>query len=60
MVIARLQPDETPTGYRWTTSSGPASALTPGTTVSAAVTVERRRPITWLLPALRNLVGLDG
>jgi HlyD family secretion protein len=60
MLIARLAPDpSTPTGYRWTTSGGPDAPLTAGTTVSATVTVERRRPITWLLPALRTLLGVE-
>ncbi len=57
LVLAALERADTPSGYRWTTSSGPPSALTAGTPLTAAVTVERRRPITWLLPALRRLTG---
>lgn len=58
VLVARLEPAaDTASGLRWTTSRGPPAALTAGTTLTAAVTVERRRPITWFMPALRNLTG---
>lgn len=61
LLIARLTPDpSTDTGFLWTTASGPPGTLTPGTPVTAQVIVERRRPITWLLPALRSATGTDG
>lgn len=59
LVVARLEPAaDTPSGLRWTTSRGPPAPLTEGTTVTASVTVERRRPITWFMPALRTLTGV--
>jgi HlyD family secretion protein len=61
LLIARLTPDpSTDSGFQWTTASGPPGRLTPGTPVTAQVIVERRRPITWLLPALRNATGTGG
>jgi HlyD family secretion protein len=49
-----LEQADTPTGYKWT-SAGPPQPITAGTTTVTRVTVERRRPITYLLPALRKL-----
>lgn len=47
-----------PTGYRWTSGKGPPMAVTTGTTVKAEVTVERRRPIDLVLPAVRKAAGI--
>lgn len=53
-----LDADNTsPSGYRWTSGRGPDMILTSGTTVKADVTVERRRPVDLVLPALRKLTG---
>lgn len=60
VLIGKLEPANTPSGVRWTSSTGPSLTLTPGTTLSAHVTVERRRPIGFLLPFLRRLTGNDG
>ncbi|MCA9491993.1 MAG: hypothetical protein KC621_18800 [Myxococcales bacterium] len=58
LLIGTLTPaEDTPSGYAWTTAKGPPDPLSPGTTLTATVTVERRRPITWMLPALRRLFG---
>ena len=58
LLIGRLTTsDHTPSGYAWTTSQGPPDAIGPGTTLTASVTVEHRRPIPWLLPMLRHLTG---
>lgn len=58
-VVATLEPDRSaPSGYRWSSSSGPPLALTSGTTAVARVTVEGRAPITYLLPFLRSSSGL--
>jgi HlyD family secretion protein len=44
-------------GYRWSSSKGPESRLTSGTTAAVQVTVEERSPITFLLPFLREWSG---
>lgn len=61
LLIARLATDpSTASGYRWTTTEGPPGPITAGTPVVGQVIVERRRPITWLLPALREAFGAEG
>jgi HlyD family secretion protein len=58
-VSTNLEKDSnTKSGYRWSSSKGPDSEITPGTTATARVTIEERAPITFVLPFLRDLVGL--
>lgn len=45
-------------GYKWSSSKGPDSKITPGTTTSVRVTIEERAPITFILPILQELVGI--
>jgi HlyD family secretion protein len=59
-VSVELERDaSTPTGYAWTASRGPDAILSPGTTAQARATVVQRAPITYVLPILREHVGLD-
>ena len=58
-VHAQLKLDpSTPSGYAWSSSQGPALKVTPGTTVTAQVTIEEQTPITLVLPILRQLTGV--
>jgi HlyD family secretion protein len=51
---AELIKDESgPTGLKWT-SKGPDTPVTAGTTTTCRVTVEERRPITFVIPLLRK------
>jgi len=58
-VVAELASDpSTVSGYRWSSSRGPALQISTGTTVTARVTVEERSPITYVFPFLRTLSGV--
>ncbi len=58
-ITANLEIDpRNPSGYKWSSSKGPESKITPGTTASVRVTIEERAPITFLLPFLREVVGM--
>lgn len=48
----------TESGFRWTSSKGPAMRFAAGTTNSARVAVEERAPITYVLPFLKSFAGL--
>jgi HlyD family secretion protein len=50
----------TPSGFAWWGGRGPPFTITRGTQVSVDVIVERRRPIALVIPALRELLGLEG
>lgn len=58
-VIAQLEnAPGTSTGYRWSSSRGPVQPISPGTTTTARVTVERRTPASYVIPSLRDASGL--
>jgi HlyD family secretion protein len=58
-VNVRLETDsESYSGFKWT-STGPERKLTPGTTTEVRVIVERRAPITYLIPILKNWFSPD-
>ncbi len=58
-VHADLLVDErTFSGYRWSSSQGPAIKIQSGTRVAAYVTVASRRPIDLVIPLLREHTGL--
>jgi HlyD family secretion protein len=44
--------------YKWSSSKGPESKVTPGTTTSVRVTIEERAPITFVIPIFRELAGI--
>jgi HlyD family secretion protein len=59
-VVAELERDpESFSGLRWSSSRGPRLRITAGTTATARVAVERRAPITFVLPFLRSAAGID-
>ena len=58
-VAARLEADRSAfSGYRWSSSRGPRVTMSSGLTVQAQVTVERRAPVSYLIPLLREDSGI--
>ncbi|MEM7248125.1 MAG: NHLP bacteriocin system secretion protein, partial [Acidobacteriota bacterium] len=58
-VHASLEPDaSTTSGFRWTSRGGPEGVLTAGTTGLVTVTVEERRPVSFVIPLLREATGI--
>lgn len=57
-VDVRLHLDPaTPTGFHWSSSRGPELEITSGTLADGSVIVRRDRPISLVLPKLRELLG---
>ena len=57
-VVAELEPNRsTFSGYQWSSSKGPDLPITPSTTMTGRVTIERRAPITYVIPILREASG---
>jgi len=48
----------TESGYDWGGNKGPSLKLTAGTTTKVRVLVEERRPISYIIPILRDLTGI--
>jgi len=47
----------TPSGYKWSSRSGPPSAIHRGTICSASIAIKEQPPITLVIPALKDLMG---
>ncbi len=57
-VVATLDRDpSTPSGFSWSSSSGPPTQVYSGTLASGGIVVERRRPISYVLPFVKRTVG---
>lgn len=55
---AALKPDpKAASGYQWSSSSGPPFRVDSGTRVNVEVIVERRAPISYILPILKGTLG---
>ena len=48
----------TVSGYKWSSSKGPETQISSGTTTVVRVKVEERAPITFVLPILRSTSGV--
>jgi HlyD family secretion protein len=49
---------QTFSGYKWSSSTGPQTKISSGTTTLVRVKVEERAPITFVLPILREYSGI--
>jgi HlyD family secretion protein len=58
-VLVDLEPGEQPGEYLWSSAKDPDVELTVGTTTTARIAVERRQPITFVLPFLKKMMGVD-
>jgi HlyD family secretion protein len=51
---------DTPSGFAWWGGQGPPFPVTRGTRVEVDVLIAHRRPIALVIPAFRQLLGLEG
>lgn len=56
-VVLQRDPS-TPTGYRWSSSRGPQTQISSGTLASGSVIVREDRPISLLVPKMREQLGI--
>jgi HlyD family secretion protein len=49
----------TPTGFKWSTSKGPAKSITGGTLCSVQIVTRKQRPIALLLPYIKSKLGME-
>ena len=52
-IEVELLPDQTPSGLKWSTSSGPPVPIPSGTLSRADILVSEQRPVSLLLPLFR-------
>jgi HlyD family secretion protein len=59
-VVVRLTVDpKTPSGYEWSSSKGPPVQVFTGTLCAASVEVAKKRPAEYVLPFLKQLLGVS-
>lgn len=56
--VALDRDPSTPTGYRWSSSTGPSVEISSGTLASGSVIVRQERPIRLIIPKVREKLGL--
>ncbi len=56
--VILLKDESTPTGFRWSSSTGPAIEISSGTLARGSVIVQRSRPITLVIPLAKKKLGL--
>ncbi len=58
-VQADLTPSgDTVSGYKWTSPKGPETHIESGTLCSATITIKQQRPISLVIPVLRESLGI--
>lgn len=58
VVAALIEDLDTESGFRWSSSEGPPNKVFTGTICSASVIVEKRRPISYVLPIFKGALGV--
>ena len=59
-IFAELEEDSiNPSGYKWSSSKGPALRLTSGTTTSVRVKIGEQAPISYVIPIFKSLTGVN-
>ena len=57
--VTLIPSNDTPSGYKWTSSEGPRTVITAGTLCRGSVTVNEQRPVELLIPFIKKRLGLD-
>ncbi|HHF7346047.1 TPA: NHLP bacteriocin system secretion protein [Legionella feeleii] len=58
-VRINLTKADTPSHYKWTTSKGPNMIVTNGTLCTADIITKKQPPISLLIPAIKQFLGID-
>ena len=59
-VFAALQEDpSTASGFKWSSSKGPSEKISAGTTTQVRVKVGERAPISYVIPLLKSVTGVN-
>ena len=54
-----LEPAGTPSGFKWSSRQGPPLPISSGTLCSAQIVTEHDKPITLVIPAVKEKIGLN-
>jgi len=59
VVIEPILAPGTPSGFKWTSSTGPPLEVGSGTDCTVQVVVEKRKPISFVIPSVKQTLGLS-
>jgi HlyD family secretion protein len=59
VVVEPLSEPKNPSGFRWTSSSGPPLEVGSGTDCTVQIVVEKRKPISYVIPTVKQTLGLS-
>lgn len=54
-LIPAPKTEQSPSGYKWSSSLGPPLEISTGTLCSASITIERKRPISFVMPGFKRM-----
>lgn len=54
-LIPAPKTEQSPSGYKWSSSNGPPLELSTGTLCSASITIQRKRPISFVMPGFKKI-----
>ena len=57
--VEPVKDEKTPSGFKWTSSQGPPIQIGSGTFCTMQVIVERRKPISYVIPTIKSALGLS-
>lgn len=57
--VEPVKDEKTPSGFKWTSSLGPPIQIGSGTFCTMQVIVERRKPISYVIPTIKSALGLS-
>jgi HlyD family secretion protein len=57
--VGLLEDVTTPSGFKWSSSMGPPNPVFSGTPCAATISVERKLPISYVIPLFRKAVGVS-
>lgn len=58
-IVAQLTEDETVSGFEWTSAGGPPGPVYSGTLCEANIVVEKKKPISYVLPIFRQALAME-
>lgn len=59
VVVEPLSEPRNPSGFKWTSSSGPPLEVGSGTDCTVQIVVEKRKPISYVIPTVKQTLGLS-
>jgi len=59
VLVDLIEDPETPSGFRWSSSMGPPNKVFSGTMCQATVSVDRKKPISYVIPLFKKAMGVS-